>query len=354
MPKIDFTICGSLKRSIDLSELEGALSALARFFGQETTKIVPTCIEQPPQAHFIVRFANKLKEVCDADGFQEHLLTYRDGIGPSFFTTCLAAHLKKAGASLRFEPPTRNGRKADILAHLDAEATFECKAPAAGPEEFADEHQKIFEALLPYVDTPHTVTLRYRNPLQAADLQELGRVVKSRLSSMASDGVIFSREGLEVSLDSSMDPAVSGFRMQLSLIAPDPEDGTILPGHAIVSRGRKLAIYGPAVPVKNLIKARLRKASKQAPVTGAFVVAISSRTLMGSPRDHRLAVIEEFQPTQFTRVSGVVLADFPVTLKGEEEAKVRFFSNPYSKFPLSERFRALLGEDSPHWPSKPS
>jgi len=96
------------------------------------------------------------------------------------------------------------------------------------------------------------------------------------------------------------------------------------------------------VDVSEVLIGRLRKASKQAPFDAPFVVAISARALLGSPREHRLAVLEQFQPKKFTRISGVLIADFAVTTEGTEQTHARFIANPFAVHPVPEALRSLL------------
>lgn len=344
MPKLEFSVRSGLARSVDLQRLQSALQHLAGLFRGNTPRVIPTSIEQPHVAEFIIRLSSKLGVVSAFPGFSRHLQAYLEGVEPAFFVSCLGAFLGGHGLAVEFEPNTRKGKRADLAVdHSEAKVFFEGKSPENPLAGIADEQQRLFNDLHPYLETPHTITVRFRNPLLQDDVRLLGEAIQRRLPSVRADGVFFSQGGIEVSIDTTMDPAPPNMNFVLVLTAPDPEDNTVFPGLLMVRHGKKLAIYGPAISSAGIVTRRLHKAKKQAPLNAPYVVTISSRTLLGAPRDHRLAILEQFHPSKNTRVSGVLIADFPVTAEGAERPVLSFVSNPYAKFSVPGSIRALLG-----------
>ena len=343
MPALEFSINPRLGASVDLQQLGSALQHLVSLFKASTPKVIPSSIQQPPEAESILRLSAKLAQVAGIPGFERHVRAYLYGVEPTFFVTCLASYLLNASWAIELEPLTRKRKSADLLVDDSGEQVFfECKSPKYPLGPITEEQQQIFATLHPFLDTPHAVTLRFRAPLSMTQVQGLGAEIRRRLPSVREDGVFLTQGDIEVSVDLSTDPAPASFHMQLILIVPDPEDSMVLPGLIKVRFGKKLAIYGPATNWSEVLVRRMEKAKKQAPLNAPCIVAISSRTLLGAPRDHRLAVLEQFTPKN-RRVSGVLIADFPVTVAGQEQPKLRFIANPYAKHPVSEKLRATLG-----------
>lgn len=344
MKQLQFTISPGVQSEIGMDELERHLQHLALLFKEHTHEVVPTEIAQPPQAHRAIRISKKLSAVEHCHGFSEHLKSFREGSGATFFVTCLAELFVSRGALVEFEPPTSGGHKADLAVALgDDKMIVECKAPIETAQfDTLEEHKKMFEILSSYLDYHYHVEIHYRQSFTEENLHRLGETIQKRLPHITEDGVIFALPDVEVSVDRSVDPPPKGIRIEVGMVGPDSSDNAVLPGHAIIANGRNMAFHGPLVDFSRILQERLRKARRQAPKDMPYVVAIASSKLLGSPRVNTAAIRREFQPQKNRGIAGVLLSDFLVYLDGQEKAKLEYVANTFATHPIPKKLLTLL------------
>jgi hypothetical protein len=344
MNKLEFTIGPAVAKEIGFPELERHLQHLVSLFRERSNKILPLKVLHPPQAHHLILLSQKLEAVEGCQGFDQHLRLYQQRPEAALFVASLAGLVVSRGGVVTFEPTTTNGRKADLAVTLGSdEAIVECKAPMEGALLKArSEHVRMFDVLAEYVEHHYHLRINYRRSLDLSEIEELGRIIKDRLPHVTEDGVIFASPELEVSVHRGVDRAPKGIHFILSMSGSQPPDNAVLPGHAIVRGGKNLAFNGPVIDSTRLLRDRIRKARKQAPLDRPFVVAISKRLLFGDPHSNLAAVQSEFTPKKYRHITGVLFAEFNWSFGGKEDVRLEYIPNSFASFPLPRRLHDML------------
>jgi len=337
----------NVAREALLPQLQKSLQALVGFFGPQVHRVVPETIDQVPAADRAIWIAEKLTQIQNCRGFALHLREYLNAVTPSLFVSCLAAYLIESAEEIELEPSIpAQASKPDLRVQCKDQAVFiECKCPLEDmASRYLDEHQGMFDALRSYVSYHYALEIWYKTSLGGEELEAVGKRMKDRLEHVSSSGTIVDTGNIRIAVQTDVDRFPAGLSLWVSLIAPDEDTNTSLPGHLIAREGLTMSLYGPVVDYTSILAERVRRSRSKVPSGLPFVVAISSNRMLGSVARNVSEITRTFQPRKNTRISGVLLAEFSKAIGEGDVTLLRFIPNPYAVAPLTKAAQKVLSE----------
>jgi len=336
--------------NMTLEQLQQHLIELKRMFGSRFPLIVPQKIDGVPALYWIVNLSQRLQKLKGCDGFDRHARTYsKEQRQSSYFVTLVASILVDKVDEIFLEPSLiGKTTKPDILVHLGGEQVYlECKHTVSLKCDYAEEHERMFLILSKYINVPHQVSIQYRKSLSDSELHQLGAFLKERLSLVTGDGRIISNSDLEVQVSKRDAFGDKRFRLIMTMIAEDIDEKCKYPGHVYVAGGITMAFSGPKLGYQRILRDKMRESKLQSPHNCAFVLVIDNAMILGSMSDNVRALSTAFQPQLNTRFSAAVLVDCRPKLDSPNvNVDFYFISNPFAKFPVSNKFGYLFPSSS--------
>jgi len=337
-------IAPGIAEQYDQSILRSSFTYLARIFGDQFARIVPSIIYDVPTLDRLLDTATYLRKLQGCSGFREHADQYLNDASAAFFVTQLAGLLVSKVQKLVLEPPVPGGfGKSDVMAVVDdAELFLECKNPQRRRDEALEaEHLEIARLLLPRIPLGCQIDVTYRASKPVEWWMPVSDSVQKLCCRAVGNGVLIDNDDLTVELMRecvAIPPQPTEMEFILGGSSEDMHSRSVVPMHVLCSDGRTVGIHGPKVEdFRVTIERCIEEAREQCPVGCAFAVIIGSGSMMGSLNDNIRVIRTRFQPDRNTRIGAVLLLN---TLG--DKALVNAVLNPYARIPLSRGTVQLL------------
>ena len=189
---------------------------------------------------------------------------------------------------------------------------------------------------------PHQVSITYKEPLSEINLHKLGESLRELVPWVTQDGDIIDNDKLKVNVIRQEQFGDTSFSMVMRLIQKDNYTNEFHPGHAFYKNGFTIVVIGPKIEdYGKILINRIKKSSSQAPKDTAFILVISSNSMLGEKNKNLRSIKKELQPNQNTRFSGILLANYHTNGK-QVDWEFDYLTNPYAKHPVKNNIARLL------------
>jgi hypothetical protein len=325
---------------VSFEEISEALSIVYGLVGKHDPSLVPLDIQDAVTLHRVLHLCDTLYPLAGQANFKEFLGSLQgEHFESNFFTAQIARALLPHSQKVIFEPSIPGSpKRPDLLVVSQGVGIFfECKMLSVNVSQFEAEHRRVWEIIGKSLDTPHQVTITFQTPLSETALQSLRDSIQARLSHLTNTGTIIHNDTVKVHVQTRTDAPQGrpGISFRLSMVVHHLDAIAAYPAHLFQEGKFGLVVEGPAIDTKKWLKEAIRRAAGQATSSHPYVLVLDASRILGEYRQIQRMIFTEFQPTQNTRFSGVLLFRPPHAHQHQIFELVR---NPFARNPLPEGF----------------